>query len=214
MTSNQKIAVVATLVALLFAGGLYAVFSAPGSPAASQPAGPNPYEIATDRALGAADASVTVIEYASVTCGGCAWFHANVYAQLKETYIDTGKIRFIFRELPTQPAEWSKAGFMLARCIPEERYFGFIDVLLSKQAQWIGNLDILKQIAQASGIDAQKFDQCISDQAELDRIKEVVEFGIKQYGVQSTPTFVINGKTYENMNWEKFQAIIDPLLAE
>ncbi len=214
MTSTQKTTAAAVIAVLLIAGALYAVFfSSSGSPA-SQPIGANPYEIATDRALGGPDASVTVIEYASVTCGHCANFHAGVFKQLKETYIDTNKIRFIFRELPTAPAEWAKAGFLLARCIPEERYFGFIDVLFSKQAQWIGNPDVLKQIAQASGIDAQKFDQCIADEAELERLKAVVEYGIKEYGVQSTPTFVINSKTYENMSWEAFQAAIDPLLAE
>ena len=213
MSLNQKIAAVATVIGLLFAGAFFGVFSSSGNPSAQQ-AGPNSYEIASDRALGNPDASVTVIEYASVTCGHCATFHASVFPKVKETYLDTGKVRYIFRELPTQPAEWAKAGFLLARCIPEERYFGFIDVLFSKQVQWIGNLDILKQIALASGIDAPKFDQCINDQVELDRLKAVVEFGVEEYNVQSTPSFVINGKTYENMSWESFQAAIDPLLVE
>jgi len=220
LSPSQKINVVTVLIILLFAGAFYAVFSAnssgPASPAASAPssAGSNPYEIATDRAEGAPDAAVTVIEYASVTCPHCAVFQADVFPKLKQDYIDTGKIRYIFRELPTAPGDWAKAGFLLARCVPEERYFGFLDVLFSKQAQWIGHLDVLQQIARASGINAEKFDQCISDQAELDRMKKAINFGVKEYGVKSTPTFVINGKTYENMPWEQFQATLDPLLAK
>ncbi len=175
----------------------------------------NPYEVPGDMTLGNPAAKVTVIEYASVTCGHCANFHATVFDKLKETYIDTGKVYFIFREFPTPPADRAVAGFMLARCVPEERYFGFIDVLFRQQLKWVQAPDAyaaLKKIALLSGMNDEQFRNCLNNQAELDRIRAVQEKGFEEYGVNSTPSFVINGKTYSNMQWEGFQQVLTPLV--
>ncbi len=178
------------------------------------------YEIPGDMAIGSRDAPVTIIEYASVTCGACGAFHAaqdSVFKKLKETYIDTGKVRLIFRELPTQPKDRSIAGFMLARCLPEERYFAFINILFKKQAEWVPSanaFDYLKGYAESIGMSNEAFVDCLTNDEEIKRIQTVAEMGFKKYGVQSTPSFVINGTTYTNMPWEEFQSILNPLVSD
>ena len=173
------------------------------------------YEVDGDKALGDANAPVTIIEYASLTCGHCATFHATSFKRLQEEYIDTGKVRFIFREFPTPPADRAAAGFMLASCFPEERYFGFIDLLFRQQNTWVTapNASVaLRDIALQSGMQEETFKACLQDQAELDRIVAVQKTATEQYGIQSTPSFVINGQTYTNRSYEDFKAIIDPLI--
>ena len=174
-------------------------------------------KIETDRSIGDPNAPITMIEYASVTCPACAGFHAAVYPQLKEAYIDTGKVHFIFREFPTPPVDRAYAGFMLARCMPEDRYFGFIDVLFKQQAAWVGAQDSaseLLKIGRMGGMDAEQFNNCMQNQDEISRIEQVVEDGQNVFGISATPTFVINGKTYGGRSFEDFQTILDPLLEE
>lgn len=169
-----------------------------------------------DRFIGSADAPLTIIEYASTTCGACASFHARVFKQLKETYIDTGKVRLVLREFPTPPKDRAKAAFMLARCVPEERYFNVLDSLFRTQSKWIladNAQAALREMAKANfGLDDKTFDDCLTNADERKRIDEVVETGARTYGVDSTPSFVINGRTYENMGFDQFRAILDPLV--
>jgi protein-disulfide isomerase len=148
---------------------------------------------------GSADAPVTVIEYASVTCPGCAAFHEQVYPSIKQDYIDTGKVRFVFREFPTNPEELSVAGSMLARCAADkggkEAYFLVIDALFKTQREWIygDTRDELLKIASQVGLDEAAFNACVGRQELVDLINDNISYGRDRYDVQSTPSFIVNG---------------------
>jgi len=165
-----------------------------------------------DQAEGAADAPVTIVEYASMTCPHCAHFHEATFPALKEKYIDTGKVRFILREFPFDPR--AEAGFMLARCA-EGKYFPMIDVLFKQQENWVPVQDArtaLLNIAKLAGFTQESFEACLTNQKLLDDVRAVRARGA-EFGVDSTPTFFINGKKYPGaMSIEQMSAIIDPLL--
>ena len=179
-------------------------------------------EIETDRAIGSPGAPVTIIEYASVMCPHCRTFHVETLPALKEKYVDTGKVRFIFREIPTHPADLAMAGFLLARCAPENKYFDVLDVLFQQQGQLYaasrspaGAREDYLRIARAVGINESQFNACVSDRDEIARIDQVGVDGKRQYGIESTPSFVINGETYVGaMPLEDFEDILAPLLGE
>lgn len=144
--------------------------------------------------LGDPAAPVTLVEYASATCGHCATFHLNTYPALKEKYIETGKVFFVFREFPLDPL--AAAAFMLARCVPEEAYFDFIDLLFEKQRDWAFSdkpVDALFSMAKQGGLTRADFDSCLSNQELLDGIRWVRERAEKEFDVGSTPTFFLNG---------------------
>jgi len=166
-----------------------------------------------DMSLGKADAKVTIVEYASMTCPHCARFHATTLPELKTKYIDTGKARLILREFPFDPR--AEAGFMLARC-SGDNYFPMVDVLFKQQMQWAGvenAKDALLQIARLAGFTQEKFEACLTDQKLLEDVKAVRDRGAKEFGVDSTPTFFINGGRYPGaMSIAEFSAIIDPLV--
>jgi protein-disulfide isomerase len=163
--------------------------------------------------LGSAEAPVTIIEYASMTCPHCATFHEKTYPELKKKYIDTGKVRFIFREFPLDPL--AAAGFMLARCAGEGRYFPMIETLFHQQKEWAVQrpLPPLFAIARQAGFTQQTFDECLKNQKLLDDIEKVRERGAKEYGVGSTPTFFINGKVQKGApTIEELDKLIEPHL--
>ena len=167
-----------------------------------------------DMALGAEDAPVTIVEYMSMTCPHCADFHESNFEPLKEKYIDTGKVRFILREFPFDPR--AAAAIMLARCAPEQQFFPMVDVLFSQQRTWASAPDgreALLQIARLAGFTQESFEACLTNQKLLDDVNAVRTKAANEFGVQSTPTFIINGKRYPgNMSIELMSAIIDPLL--
>ncbi|MCP5432124.1 MAG: DsbA family protein [Alphaproteobacteria bacterium] len=177
---------------------------------------------ADDIVLGSPTAPVTMIEYASVTCSHCAAFHAQTYPQLKAAYIDTGKVRFVFREFPTSPPELAGAGFLLARCAGgSERYMGIIGALMAHQKDWVFNADpqarfaAFSSIAGQAGIGQEKLQTCLADQAELDHISAVQREGATLFDVDSTPTFIIDGQKYPGArSFEAMQEILDPLIAK
>ena len=166
-----------------------------------------------DKVYGQADAPVTIVEYASMTCGHCATFHKTTLPELKSKYIDTGKVRLIMREFPFDPR--AEAGFMLARC-SQERYFAMVDVLFKQQDSWARVQDArtaLLQIARLAGFSQESFEACLTDQQLLLDVRAVKDRGEKEFGVDSTPTFFINGGKYPGaMSIGEFSAIIDPLL--
>ncbi len=173
----------------------------------------------SDMALGAEDAPVTVIEYASVTCPHCATFHETVFPAIKENYIDTGKVRFVFREFPTAPANLSIAGSMLARCAADkggqDAYFVILDALFKTQRTWIGSAtpreELLKIAAQANMNEAD-FDACVKSQELLDYLNENITEGRDKYAVQSTPSFVVNGQLRHFSTVDDFSEAIDAAL--
>lgn len=167
-----------------------------------------------DMSYGKEDAPVTIVEYASLTCPHCADFTLETFPKLKEKYIDTGKVRLIFREFPFDPR--AMAAFMLARCAPEERYFPMIDVFFKQQREWAlaedGEAALLK-IAKLAGFTQESFKACLTNQQLLDDVKATTERGSKDFGVNATPTFFINGEKYAGaLSIDELSAIIDKLL--
>jgi protein-disulfide isomerase len=170
-----------------------------------------------DHVLGKADAPVTIIEYASFTCGHCASFHQNTFPKLKEKYIDTGKVKLIFRVFPTAPAQLSIAAGMLAHCAGEDKYFAFTSALFETQRTWAGSnnaVDALLKLSNQAGMSKEKFEACLSDKKLAQDIQQVAVRGFETFGVNSTPTFFINGKTKleGDTSFERFVEVIDPLL--
>ncbi|MBB3773184.1 protein-disulfide isomerase [Angulomicrobium tetraedrale] len=167
-----------------------------------------------DQVLGKADAPVTIIEYASMTCGHCAHFHATTFPVLKEKYIDTGKVRFILREFPLDIV--AKAAFMLARCAGEGKYYPLTDTLFDNQKAWAFNnnpAQALLAIAKQSGMTEQQFNTCLNDAKLAGQIDEVAQRGAKDFGIDSTPTFFINGKKVSGaMSTEELDKELAPLL--
>ncbi len=166
-----------------------------------------------DQSMGKDDAKVTVVEYASMTCPHCAHFAETTFPELKSKYIDTGKVRYILREFPFDPR--AEAGFMLARC-SGDKYFAMVDVLFKQQQNWatVDNVkDALLQLAKLAGFTQESFDKCLTDQSLLDQVRAVQKRGAEEFKIDSTPTFLINGKTYKGaLSIEEMSAIIDPLL--
>lgn len=162
---------------------------------------------------GKEDAPVTIVEYASLTCPHCADFTLNTFPTIKEKYIDTGKVRLIFREFPFDPR--ATAAFMLARCAPEDRYFPMVNVFFQQLQQWAMAQDgeaALLQIAKLAGFTQESFQACLTNQELLDDINGVRERG-SSFGVNATPTFFINGQKYAgSLSVDDMSAIIDKLL--
>ncbi len=165
-----------------------------------------------EMALGPETAKVVVVEYASASCPHCANFYKETFPALKKDYIDTGKIRFIFREFPhNQPA---LAAFMLARCAPKEKYFPLIDMFFEQQDTWLAApLEGLQKIAQLAGFTKESFDACLKNEEVAKGIIAVRDKAEKEFGVDSIPTFFINGELLKGeTSIEEFRKRIDPLL--
>ena len=167
-----------------------------------------------EQALGDPNAPVTIIEYASLTCPHCATFHNEVLPELKEKYIAPGKVRLVYRDFPLdQPA---LAAATLAHCAGPDRYFGFLDVLFETQESWAGaddHLAALKRLGKLGGLSEQQIDACFADQQLADRILRTRLDAQNEHEINSTPSFVINGETYDGAReLEEFSEIIDPLL--
>ena len=174
----------------------------------------------SDMVLGDPNAPVTIVEYASVTCPHCANFHKTTFKPLKEKYIDTGKVKFVFREFPTAPAQLAVAGFMLARCAADnsdaEAYFTMLDALFRKQQDWIGQnaRDELLKISAAVGLNEEQFTACVQDEAAVDRLRDDIEHASNTYNITGTPTFLVNGEKKEIFTIEQFDEVLAELLPE
>ena len=165
-------------------------------------------------ALGPEDAPITVIEYASMTCPHCATFHNDAFPELKARYIDTGKVRFIYREFPLDAVALRAA--MLTRCAGPKRFFGFVEVLFRRQEHWARAKDpiaALARLGQVGGIGKKQFESCMNDRELGDSILERRLEGSNEFEVRSTPTFIINGKKHSGqMNFQQFDRVLKPLL--
>lgn len=167
-----------------------------------------------DRWIGDENAPVTIVEYASATCGHCATFHNDTWPKLKERYVETGKVRFVLREFPFDPR--ATAAFMLARC-SGDNYYPLVDVLFKTQRTWAGApgdqfLSTLYNTVKIAGFSQEDFNACLRDQELLDNVNAVRTRGAEEFGIEATPTFLINGKKYAGaMPIEQFEAIIDSM---
>jgi protein-disulfide isomerase len=165
-----------------------------------------------DMAVGDEKAPITIIEYASMTCPHCAAFHTTTYPELKKRYIDTGKVRFIFREFPLD--QLALAGFLLARCAGPDKYFPMIETLFQQQQKWVVQkpLGPLMAIAKQTGMSEAAFNECLQNQKLVDGIEDVRQRAMK-LKVESTPSFFVNGKQLRGaFTIEDFEKAIAPLL--
>ncbi|MDD9739349.1 MAG: DsbA family protein [Marinovum algicola] len=168
--------------------------------------------------LGAEDAPVTVIEYASYTCPHCANFHAGPYKNLKADYIDTGKIKFVYREVYfDRYGLWAS---MVARCGGEERFFGITDLIYKGQSDWVASGDPativgeLRKIGRLAGLNDEALESCLQDGDKARTLVAWFEENAKADDISSTPSFVIDGELYTNMPYSEFQAILDEKLGD
>jgi len=170
-----------------------------------------------DLALGAADAPVTMIEYASFTCPHCARFHNEVYPQLKADYIDPGKLRFVMREVYfDRPGLWAS---MLARCGGEKRYYPLVGMLFEKQTEWVGDgqpqtiAANLRRIGKVAGLSDAQIDACFRDAAKAEALVANYEANMAEYDISGTPAFVIDGTLHSNMGYQRMSSLIDEALS-
>jgi protein-disulfide isomerase len=222
---NQLIIVAVALLAVIAAVTLYLVNPFSSSTADTVPVaaagGPGFTIRADDRTMGSPKAPMTIIEYAAPTCPHCAHYEETVFPTLKSNYIDTGKVYYVFRVFPLHPSDG--AAEAMARCLPVDQYFQFIDLLFRNQAQWDwenGVQDIhggLVKMGRLAGMTPEKVDSCIGDKAMQDRINKVAQDGQTRYSINSTPTFVIDGVVHETSEIgtpEDLQQTLDGLLAK
>ena len=208
------IAIIAVVVLVLAGGGYYGYQTY----AASRPGDVNTPSPLGDMALGPADARVKIIEYASMTCPHCAAFTKETFPKLKATYIDPGKVRYIFREYPLDQV--ALLGAVLARCIAKgdaPKFFNVIEVLFASQTEWASNKPIepLKRITKQLGMNDQDFEACADNQSIGKGIVATRDYAYDRLKVNATPTFFINGQKIEGeASFEEFAKVIDPMLAQ
>ena len=164
--------------------------------------------------LGDSNAPITIIEYASMTCSHCAEFHNKTYPDLKKNHIDTGEVKFIFREFPLD--KLAMATSMLARCVDNEISMAFIEILFKNRDRWISEnaLNELKNFSKQAGLDSNEFDACLNNQQLLDDLIAGKEKAIEDYKINSTPSFIINGEVVSgNKPYSFFKSKIEEILA-
>lgn len=163
------------------------------------------------------DAAVEVIEYASFTCPHCATFHANQYKALKANYIDSGRIKFVYREVYfDRPGLWAS---MIARCADDKDFFfAFADLLYTEQRNWLasgdpaGIIEDLRRLAKTAGMDDATLDACLTDGAKAEALFNWYQENAERDGINSTPSFLIDGTKYSNMAYDEFAGILDEKL--
>ncbi|MCF6444763.1 DsbA family protein [Nereida sp. MMG025] len=167
----------------------------------------------TEMTIGDANAPVEIIEYASYTCPHCATFHQGAFKQMKADYIDTGKVKFTYREVYfDRPGLWAS---MVARCGGQTRFFGISDMIYAQQGEWarlndpVQIADALRQIGRTAGMNDDEINTCLEDADKAEKLVAWYEANAARHDVTSTPSFVIDGRKYSNMSYEEFQSIID-----
>jgi protein-disulfide isomerase len=174
--------------------------------------------VASDRTLGSPKAPILVVEYAAPTCPHCAHFDTDIFPQLKRTYIDTGKVYYVFRVFPLSQVD--VAAESMARCLPKDNYFQFIDLLFRNQSKWDPDgyqiPDVhgaLVDMGRIAGMSAEQVDKCIANQAEQQRVTQVGEDAQTRYNINGTPTFLINGQIHGPFeDWQELKDFIEPML--
>lgn len=164
--------------------------------------------------IGDAKAPVTIIEYASLTCSHCAHFHQTAYQDIKKNYVETGKVRFVFRDYPLDGL--GTAGAVLARCAPGDRGMKLIDMMFKNQDTWVRSekpIEPLKGYAQLAGMSSADVDACLKNEAIVKAVREVQNTGTTLYKIQSTPTFFVDDEKVDgDRGYEFMAALIDKKL--
>jgi protein-disulfide isomerase len=171
-----------------------------------------------DMVLGQPDAPVTIIEYASFTCPHCAEFSATVFPEIRKNYIDTGKVRFVIREVYFDRfGLWAS---MVARCGGQMRFFGVSDMLFAKQKEWTEGGDPaaiagnLRRLGLSAGITADQLDACLQDGDNAQALVAWYEKNAKDDNIEATPSFIIDGEKYSNMSYQDFAKVLDEKLSQ
>jgi len=167
-------------------------------------------EALSERVIGDPAAPITIIEYASLTCPHCATFHAESLPQLKKDWIETGKAKLIYRDYPLD--KYAATGAMIARCAPKDKYFIFLNAFYAQQNNWSRAQDpvkVLTQLAGLGGMSKDDVDACLANEALQDGILQMRLEGQMEYGVDSTPSFVVNGKKVTNLPYDEFSEILE-----
>ena len=220
--SRKTLFVALSLAVLIAAGGIgYYLTSGSGDAATTNGQG---YVLdPTDRVLGNRNSKVVLIEYAAPTCPVCANFNANTFPQLKAQYIDTGKILYVFRIFPLRSDDGSAE--KIARCLPEDKYFTFIDLLFKNHPKWNVEYGVqspegvhegLVLLGRIAGMSREQVDQCMENKAEDDRINRVSSDGESRYSITGTPTFILNGTSIGsgNIAFDALSKLLDTELAK
>ena len=171
----------------------------------------------TEMVMGDENAPVTMIEYASFTCPHCATFHNDTFKKLKADYIDSGKVKFIYREVYfDRYGLWAS---MVARCGGQEKFFGIADLIYKSQSEWTragepaAIVDELRKIGRLAGLDNETLDECLKDGAKAEALVAWYTENSKEDDISSTPSFVIDGKKHANMSYADMKEILDEALA-
>ena len=216
---------VAMAVAVIVGAAYHSFFGMPSSPQLSMSsldsfaahaadAVSNPDIGAEDRVLGEESARVVILEYSSLTCPHCAQFHSEGYRHLKSAYIDTGKVRLVFRDFPLDGLALRAAA--LAECVPAERYFPFLQLLFEGQKGWVQSDNPaveLVRFGQLAGLSQERANDCLHDEPGLEKIIQERLTGEKNYQIDSTPSFIIDGRKYPGaLTADELDEILAPLL--
>ena len=220
--SRKTLFIVLGLVALIAAAGIGWSMGLFGG--SNDAAGAKGYELlATDRTQGNPKSPVVLIEYAAPSCPVCAAFNVSAFPQIKAKYIDTGKILYVFRVFPLRPDDGEAE--KIARCLPEDKYFSFIDLLFKNQPKWDVEYGVqapegvhegLVLLGRIAGMSREQVDQCMVNKAEDDRINKVSADGEARYSITGTPTFILNGVSVGsgNIPYETLSKLLDTELAK
>ncbi|WP_371061045.1 DsbA family protein [Rhodosalinus sp. 5P4] len=212
----------AALALVLVVGGAFWLTRAPSAPeglpmAAEAQGAEVDTSSVTEMALGDPDAPVTVIEYASFTCPHCASFHTGPFEQIKENYVDTGKVRFIHREVYFD--KYGMWASLIARCAGPDRYFGIVDLIYDGQSEWsragsdLAIANELRKIGRMAGMDNDRIEACLTDADKLRTLVAWYQENATEHDIEATPSFVIDGEKYSNMGYSDFARILDEKLA-
>ena len=168
----------------------------------------------SEKVLGDADAEITIVEYASLTCPHCAKFHKEILPKIKAEYIEPGKAKLVYRDFPLDQTALKAS--LLARCAPDDQFFTFIDALFSQQQMWSQSDDpdeALANLGVLGGVSRESFERCISNEELTDYVLQVRLDGQNEFAVESTPTVIVNGKKLAHVSsFEEIRAAVDPLI--
>jgi protein-disulfide isomerase len=219
--SRKSLWILAGVILLIAAAGIGYYLTSGSSTDAAGSAG---YQIVpTDRVLGNRNSKVVLIEYGAPSCPVCANFNAQAFPQIRAKYIDTGKVFYVFRMFPLRSDDGMAE--KIARCLPEDKYLTFIDLLFKNQPKWDVEFGIqspegvhagLVQVGRIAGMSAEQVDQCMANKAEDDRINKVASDGEARYGINATPTFILNGVKIGsgNIPFDTISKLLDAELAK
>jgi len=204
---SRQALIIAAAIVIVAAGAGYYFLHKPGAAVLDQASAATPAPATSapasdlmvagplgEMALGSPTAPNVVIEYVSMTCPHCARFHGEVYPKFKAQYVDTGKVYYVLREFPLDPL--ATAAIVVARCAPKERFFPLVDLMYDHQSEWAfvpQPVDALFNLVKQAGFTRDAFNACLTNQSLLDGVNWVQDRSTKLFGVNSTPTFFING---------------------